>query len=86
MIADRIDQARRDLVAKSHADIERDTAETWAARSFAAWELHRQTGEWHWYREAIEYWHEAKEHAAEAGVSFLTELCEEFRSLGFAGY
>lgn len=56
--------ARRELRAKTREEIDLDTAEKWAARAVAADERFRETGAEKWHEMAIEFAHEAIEHAA----------------------
>lgn len=61
-----LDAARAELRSKSKRDIERETAEKWGARAVAAYELFAATQNLAWYKQGVEYEHEAVEHAAEA--------------------
>jgi len=57
-------EARAEVRRKSKAQIDRETAEKWAARAVAADELFRSTGDEKWRTASVEFAHEAVEHAA----------------------
>lgn len=61
-------KARVELLEKSRAEIEHETAERWAARAIAAYDLFIETKNLFWLGQAVEYDHEAIEHAGEAGA------------------
>jgi uncharacterized protein YyaL (SSP411 family) len=64
MITDHLAAARAELAVKTKAKIDADTADVWGARAVAAMELYRATGNVAWYGQAVEYRHEAIEHAS----------------------
>ena len=72
---DLLDDARRELSAKTRAAIEEETAFKWAARALVAYERfeqtqrHRETVQYQWLRESEHYLDEAVEHAALADSS-----------------
>lgn len=71
----RIEQSKRELLAKSEQQIEYETAVTWGARAIAAYELGMQTGRSTWIYFAEHLYHEALEHAALASEpAFATEI------------
>lgn len=59
--------ARREVLSKSEADIERETALKWASRALACYALFEETRAPKWLLRAEDYRHEALEHAATAG-------------------
>jgi len=67
-------EAREEVLAKSHARIEEDTAWKWAARAIACHALWKETREDHWIEEAEDYRHEAIEHAAFANDGVLATV------------
>jgi hypothetical protein len=73
-----LDTARMDLQTKSKAQIDSDTADTWAARAIAAWEFALAETDprvrLRWMLDAREYEHEAGEHAGSAGPERLAEI------------
>jgi hypothetical protein len=62
-------EARREILEKSRSLIEAETAYKWADRAVAAWQLHADTDAEQWLRDAVDYLHEAVEHAALADHS-----------------
>lgn len=74
-----IDLAKADaeLRAKSLADIQLDTAYTWASRAVVAMRFYQNTGETRWWSDAREYAHEAIEHAALNGDPVLVQAIEQ---------
>lgn len=64
-----LEEARREVDEKTRGQIEEETAYRWAARAVAAYEHHEQTGGEMWLRDAIDYMHEATEHAAFADTT-----------------
>jgi hypothetical protein len=70
-----VEEARSELREKSHKDIERETADKWAGRAAAAYQLAEETGDTDWLRRADDFRHEALEHAAMSeDFDFLAEL------------
>ncbi len=63
-----IDAARNELDYKSKEQIERETALKWAARAIAAYRLFIETGDHTYMWDAVDYHHEAVEHAAETDI------------------
>jgi hypothetical protein len=74
--AAKIADAKRELHQKTLAFIQVETAWAWATRALAAKELFNETGEGQWMVDAVEYHHEALEHAALAAPG----LCEQVRA------
>lgn len=66
-----LDDARRELAERTAEQIQRETADKWCARAVVAYEFFAQTGDLAWHARAVEYAHEAAEHAAEAGPGVL---------------
>ena len=66
-----VDKAKAELAKKSLSDIQGETAYVWGARAIAAYECFQVANDpkWSskWISEALEYRHEALEHAALAG-------------------
>jgi hypothetical protein len=56
--------ARHELLQKSRSAIEEETAFKWAARAVAAYRLFVETQSRPWLLDAVDYAHEAVEHAA----------------------
>jgi hypothetical protein len=79
MIASFIPQAEVDLSQSSRRELDRQTACIWGARAIVAWHYYRTTGNFAWYIDAIEYRHEAIEHAGSAGSSTLEELLSDLQ-------
>ena len=59
-----IHTAREEVLAKSDADLELETAIKWAARSVACFKLFDETNDYKWLLRADSYQQEAIEHAA----------------------
>lgn len=76
-----LDKGDKDVSEKSLADIQRETAWTWASRAAACYEKLAKTGDWKWKTDAEEYRHEAVEHAALIGDSHPHVLEEIHKSL-----
>jgi hypothetical protein len=76
-----ISQARSDLARSTIREIDRETACVWGARAIVAWHLYKATGNYRWYIDAIEYRHEAIEHAGSASPVVLQELLAELREV-----
>lgn len=66
-----LDDARREVVQKSRAQIEEETAWKWAARAAASYQLFIESGrqDERRLRDTVEYQHEAIEHGAMADHS-----------------
>jgi hypothetical protein len=64
----------RGAPAPAKADVDRATAYAWASRSVVAGELAASTGNPDWHDAAVEFAHEAVEHAASAGAGVLAEV------------
>jgi hypothetical protein len=79
MISDRLEAARAELRATSKAQIDTTTAETWGARAVAAHELFTETKSLGWLQCAIEYAHEAIEHAASGLPGTLDRIRSELK-------
>lgn len=62
-----LDKGNKDIKEKSLAEIQKDTAYTWASRALASYKTLENTGLWEWNHDAEEYAHEALEHAALIG-------------------
>lgn len=82
MIAERLAAARAELPQKPLAQIDAETAAVWGARAVAAIELWRATGDPRWRDIAIEFKHEALEHAAGGPPGTLETIRAELRQLG----
>lgn len=76
-----LDKGEKDITEKSLADIQKETAWTWASRAAACYEKLAKTGDWKWKTDAEEYRHEAVEHAALIGDSHPHVLEEIHKSL-----
>lgn len=80
-----------ELSTKTAATIERETAFRWAGRAVVAYRIYHRSGELRWRDQAVEYAHEACEHAAMAldGGSTLRvvedAIANELARLGSAG-
>jgi hypothetical protein len=81
MIAERIEAARADLSAKSKEQIETETAATWGARAVVAYDYYLSSHDLVWLVLAIEYRHEALEHAAGGPPGTLEQIQEELNTL-----
>jgi hypothetical protein len=62
---EQIKEARIELLKKSKVQIEKETAIKWAARAIAAYSLFAETQDASFLFNAIEYHHEAVEHASD---------------------
>jgi hypothetical protein len=60
--------------AAAHQAIDLDTALKWAARSVAAEALYEQTVDPAWHDAAVEFAHEAREHAASGPTGTLQKI------------
>ena len=81
MIAERVEAARAELRVTTKAQIDTATAATWGARAVAAYEFYKATGDLKWRDAAVEYAHEACEHAAGGPPGTLEQVCAEIKSL-----
>jgi hypothetical protein len=63
-----IEEARRELLSKSKAQIEEETAVKWAARAIAAYSIFAESGDLEVFADATEYHHEALEHASDTPI------------------
>jgi hypothetical protein len=77
VILERLAEARTAIRTKTKAAIEAETAATWGARAIAAYEQYRSTGSFDWLAQAIEYEHEAIEHAASGPPGTLEQIQTE---------
>lgn len=69
MISDnQIDEARAELLKKKKVEIEIETAIKWGARAIAAYSLFMETQDADFLFDAIEYHHEAVEHASDTPI------------------
>jgi hypothetical protein len=68
--------AHAEIISTSKVAIETATAVTWGSRAVAAYALFLRTGDLRWFADAVEYDHEAREHAAEAGVAVLAPIAD----------
>lgn len=59
-----VEEARAEILQKPRVAIEEETARKWAARAVAASILFKETGGHRWLHDALDYAHEACEHAA----------------------
>ena len=66
---EKLEDARRELRAKTIKQIEEETAYKWAARAIAAYESYEDTGDPSWLKDSEDYYHESIEHAALADHS-----------------
>lgn len=62
---EQIEEARRELLDKSKTQIEEETAIKWGARAIAAYALFAETRDPAFLFDAVEYHHEAVEHASD---------------------
>jgi hypothetical protein len=82
MIVDHLDQARGELRIKTKAQIDAETAEMWGARAVAAWEFYASSADSRWAFQAVEYAHEAREHAATGTPGTLDRINRELAAYG----
>lgn len=81
-----LEKGAKDIESKSLAQIQEDTAWTWASRAAACYKKLAETGDWKWKTDAEEYRHEAVEHAALIGdtnptvLNEIHEALEEYRN------
>lgn len=71
-----VQEALAELTQRTKQDIEAETAWKWAARAGAAVRLANADGanRLRWIADAVEYGHEAIEHAGSVGPELLTEI------------
>lgn len=72
-----VQEAIAELNKRSKSDIESETAWRWAARAIAALQMAERTDgamRIHWMAQAVEYGHEAVEHAGSAGLDVLRDV------------
>jgi hypothetical protein len=79
-----VDRADKELRVKTLTSIQLETAATWGARAAVAYRFYAGTRDVSWLLDAEEYYHEAVEHAALAGVfdevhAFLEPLRQQSR-------
>jgi hypothetical protein len=82
MIADRLVAARAELTRKTKSQIDAETAEVWGARAVAAYEMYKKTTSIHWLVWAIEFRHEALEHAGGGPPGTLERVQAELKEHG----
>jgi len=82
MIAERLDYARNEVRQKTKAQIDTETAAIWGARAVACFEIYKGSGSLDWLRLAIEYTHEAIEHAASGVPGALDRVQAELAASG----
>lgn len=63
-LAGMLEAARREVLEKSHEQVEEETAWKWAARAVACFENHEESHSERWLEDYEDYRHEAIEHAA----------------------
>jgi hypothetical protein len=80
-IREKLAEARIELDKRKKADIEQETACTWGARAVAAFERFKATRDLNWMAVAVEYEHEALEHAAACSATCLQTIETELASL-----
>jgi hypothetical protein len=86
-IAEHVPAARQELPVKNKAMIDAETAEVWGARAVAAFELFKASGDQWWFACAVEYRHEAIEHAAGGPPGTLERVLAELTAIvGHVGY
>lgn len=74
--------ADREVLTKSDAEIERETAEKWCARALACFRQFDKTGDRRWFARGVEYRHEAIEHAATAGSRVYEAIKKRLKGWG----
>jgi hypothetical protein len=63
----KIEEAKKELLEKTEAQIESETAYKWGSRAIAAYQLFQETGDVKWFLMGEEFRHEAIEHASLSG-------------------
>jgi len=63
-----IDEATKELLAKTRQQIDEETALKWAARALVAYHMWATTRLIGWFSDATQYQHEAVEHAADTPI------------------
>lgn len=81
MIRERLGTARVELAQKPRTQIDIDAAAAWGARAVVASENFHATGDMAWWARAVEYRHEALEHAAGGGPGVLEQIIAELDEL-----
>lgn len=81
LVAQGLAAARQTLATKLVTQIELETAATWGARAVAAFELFTMTGDLRWRDQAVDYRHEAVEHAASAPPGAVEAISAEITQL-----
>lgn len=81
MIAERVESAFAELQGKSKGAIDLETAVVWGARAVAAWRIYQTTNKSSFLRDAIEYRHEALEHASGGPRGTLEQVQDELQTL-----
>lgn len=81
MIAEHLEAARDELRVTTKEQIDTATAATWGARAIAAYEFYRSTNDLGWRDLAVEYAHEAIEHAASGTPGTLERIRAELKSM-----
>ncbi len=81
MIGNALAEARVELSKKSREQIDLETAVKWGARAVAAFEVYRRSGDVRWFGVAVEYAHEAREHAANGPPGTLERIRQEMKVL-----
>lgn len=76
-----IKEARLELLEKSKIQIEEETAIKWGARAIAAYSLFEETNAIAFLFDAIEYHHEAIEHASDTPIlKYILAAMEDAKS------
>jgi hypothetical protein len=81
MIREKLDAARSEIVSTTKAAIEKETACAWGARAIASFEKFKATRDLNWLAVAVEYEHEALEHAAASDAATFATIQSELESL-----
>jgi hypothetical protein len=69
-----IAEARREILAKAPPAIELETSQKWAARALAAYQISSDDFDLVRFAEAVEFHHEAVEHASGVSPTFLANI------------
>ncbi len=81
MIAEHLEAACAELRVTTKAQIDAATAATWGARAVAAYGFYAATCDIGWLKVAVEYAHEALEHAAGGTPGTLEHIRAELNAL-----
>lgn len=81
MIAEYLEDARQELRVTTKAQIDAKTAAVWGARAAVAYEFYAATRDIGWLKVAVEYAHEALEHAAGGPLGTLEDIRAELAYL-----